>query len=189
MLDLQSLGFTKEELQDRVVDQICQQVLNGTGWDEDGNEVSRQSEFSRQINEAVRKQISASIDALAQKHVLPNVAQYIENLCLQETTEWGEKKKEPVTFLQYLVARAEAYLQEKVDSNGKGKSEGDSYGWSGKQTRITHLVHQHLAFSIEKAMKDALSIATGEIAKGIHETARLKLNEIAVGLKVSVATK
>ena len=185
MIDLQSLGFTKEELQERVIDQLCRQVLSGTVCDEYGNEIDTSSVFSKKLNELVKKKIDETINAIAEKHVLPNVASYIENLTITETNSWGEAKKAPVTFIEYLTQRAEAYMQEKVDNDGKSK--GESSFWNGgKQTRITYLIHHHLQYSIETAMKDALKTATGEIARGIHETARLKLNEIAASMKVSV---
>ena len=188
-IDIASLGFTKEELQERVIERICEQLLTGMEYDPDsGDEFQVASTFRRAIDARVKEQINATINAIAEREVLPNVASYIENLTLQETNTWGEKKGEPVTFTQYLVGRAQSYMQEEVSRDGKSKAESDSYSWSGtKQTRITYLIHQHLHYSIQTAMKDALQVATGEIAKGIHETARHKLNEIAASLKVQVS--
>lgn len=187
-IDLAALGFTQEELQNRVIDQIVERVLTGVYFDEDGDEVSRTSRFAAELNKKIQQRIDRTIDALAQKHVLPNVSQYIEDLTLQQTNQWGEKNGAPVTFVEYLVQRAQAYMQEEVNSSGKTRAE-DSYGFSGKQTRITYLIHQHLHYSIETAMKDSMNVATGEIARGLHETARLKLNEIAAGMKVAVTIK
>lgn len=189
-LDLASLGFTKEELQERVIDRICQNILATMEYDpESDSEYPIASKFQQAIKQRVEQKVNETISALAEKHVLPNVAQYIETLTIQQTNQWGEKRGEPVTFIEYLTQRAQDYMQEKVDWDGKSKAERSGYSWEGKQTRITHLINSHLHFSIESAMKDALKVATGEIAKGIHETARVKLNEIAASLKVSVTTK
>lgn len=189
--DLKSLGFTQEDLQERVIDRICENLLSSTEYSpDDGREYPVESRFKTAIDKRVKEQIDATINALAQKHVLPNVSQYIEELTIQQTNQWGEKKGSPVTFIEYLISRAQDYMREEVNSAGKSKAECDSYGWTGtKQTRITHLIHGHLHYSIETAMKDALKVATGEIARGIHETARLKLNEIAAGMKVAVTAK
>lgn len=189
-ITLESLGFTKEQLQDRVVDRICEQLLNGVGYDPDSDEeFTTASHFHRQMQGRIKERINETINAIAEREVLPNVAAYVENLTLQETNRWGEKTGEKITFIEYLVKRAEAYMQEKVDYNGKGKEEANGYSWSGTQTRITHLVNSHLHHSIETAMKDSLRVGLGEVAKGIHETARVKLNEIAAGMKVSVTPK
>ena len=186
-LTLESLGFTKEELQQRVINQLCEQFTTTVGYNPDDGDYPVETDFAKQIEKLVKNRIDETINAIAEKHVLPNVAQYVENLTLQETNKWGEKKGGNVTFIEYLIQRAEAYMKEKVDHNGKGKEE-TSYSWSGVQTRITYLVHEHLHFSIKTAMEQAMKEATGQVARGIHETARLKLNEIAAKLKVEVKT-
>lgn len=187
-INLKELGFTKEELQDRVIDRICQQVMSGVSYDEDGLPMERQSQFSRKLNERVAKQINDSIDKLAKKHVLPNVASYIEKLCLEETNKWGEKKGTKVTFIEYLVKRAEEYMQEQVNYEGKGKR-ADDYNFRGDQTRITFLVHDHLSNQIKIAMQDAMKVATSSIAIGIQETVKIKLAEVLGKLSVDVKTK
>lgn len=189
-MDLQQLGFTQEELQDRVVERICEQLLTSIEYDAEGDEYPASSRFQSAIKDLIKKRVDETISAMAERYVLPNVAKYIEELTLQQTNSWGEKKGEPVTFIEYLVGRAQAYMQEEVNHEGKSQKEAGNYGWSGaRQTRITHLINRHLQYSIETAMKNALNVATGEIAKGIHETAKIKLNEIASSMKVSVTTK
>lgn len=190
-IDLQTLGFSQEELQERVVERICDQLLTSMDYNPDSDEEQPvASRFQNAVKDLIKKRIDTTIEALAERYVLPNVAQYIEDLTIQQTNEWGEKRGTPMTFIEYLVQRAQAYMREEVNHDGKAKGEADSYGWSGsKQTRITYLIHKHLQYSIETAMKDALQVATGEVARGIHETARHKLNEIAAALKVSVETK
>ncbi len=78
-------------------------------------------------------------------------------------------------------------MTEKVDSSGKTKEESGSYSFSGTQTRVAHMIHRHLHFNIETAMKEALATANGSIVKGLEETVKLKLAEIAKALKVTVA--
>lgn len=187
-LTLESLGFTTEELQDRVVERIVEMYVSEIGYDDSGNEYSRKSGFATKLKEAVNKRVDDAIEKIIDEHILPNAATYVESITLQATNMWGEKKGASVTFIEYLVQRAESYLTEKVNYQGKAKEE-DSYSWSGTQTRITHLVHEHLHYSIEKAMKEALSVANKSIAGGIQEAVRIKLAEVTASLKVSVATK
>jgi hypothetical protein len=188
-IDIESLGFTKAELQKRLIDQLCERVLSRVSCDEDGEEVHNDSEFKRALDKAIKARIDETINAIAEKHVLPNVSTYIENLSLQETTKWGAAKGAPVSFTEYLVKRAEDYMLEKVDYEGKCKNEShNSSFWNGTQTRLTHLVHKHLHYSIESAMKNALSIANSAIAQGIQETVKIKLAEISKHLAVGIKT-
>jgi hypothetical protein len=187
-ITLEALGFTKDELQERVIERLCRQIMSGVSLDEDGEEWETDSTFARKLNERVKEQVDASINAIAEKHILPNVAQFIEGLALQETNKWGEKKGAQVTFVEYLIQRAEHYMNEQVDFQGRAKGQ-DSYSWKGTQTRLTHLVHEHLHYSIETAMKQALNIANGAITKGIQETVRIKLDEVAKALKLECKTR
>lgn len=188
-ITLESLGLTQDDIQERVIERLCEQVLSGKGWDEDGNEFYQDSKFKQQLDERIKKQVEENINAIAAKHVLPNVAQFVENLTLQETNKWGEKKGEKVTFVEYLVQRAEAYIQEQVDYDGKGKGEKDSYNWSARTTRIAYLVHQHLHYHIETAMKQALATANGAIVGGLEAAVKAALQQALAGLKVGVQTK
>lgn len=179
-MTLDELGFTKEELQERVIERLCDQIMGGAHLDD--------TRFRKDMDDRVRKYINETVDALGEKHVLPNVVSLIENMNLQATNSWGEKQGEPVTFIQYLVKRAEAYMQEPVDYQGKTKAQ-DSYNWSGKQSRMTYLIEKHLQFSIETAMKDSLKIANDSIAKGIEASVKMTMQKIVSGIQVGVSVK
>jgi hypothetical protein len=185
--DIESLGFSQEELQERVISKICETLLSSIEYDpEDGEEYPVASKFKNAIEARIKKQVDETINALAEKYVLPNVSAYIETLTLQQTNQWGEKQHVPVTFIEYLVKRAENYLQEKVSYDGKTKEESGGYSWNGTQTRVTHLIHVHLQHSIKIAMESALKVANNAIAGGIESAVKIKLGEITEKLKVEV---
>lgn len=188
-IDIQSLGFTQEELQQRVVDACVQRVFEITSMDEEGFEFTDQSPLAKRLEAAVRGAIDAKVSEIAEKHILPLTTKFIENVTLQETNKWGEKTGKSMTFIEYLIQRAEAYLLEDVDFQGRAKSAADSYSWKKAQTRLTHMVHEHLHYSIDSAMKTAVANANAVIVGGIQDTVKTKLGEIARALKVSVATK
>lgn len=185
---LESLGITSEELTNRIVDKCVEQLMTDVSFDEDGDEWRSRSAIAKQLDARIKKQIDDTVSALAEKYILPNVSTYIENLTLQTTNQWGEKKGQKLTFIEYLTQRAEDYMQEKVNFDGKTKSESSGFSWNGTQTRLTHMVHQHLHYSIDSAMKDALRVATSSITEGLQETCKVKLGEIAQKLKVEVKT-
>lgn len=188
-INLEELGISKEEVQDRVIDRICDQLLSSRVWNpESEEEYSQSSQFHREITKRVEERVKDNITAIAEKHLMPNVDSFIEGLILQQTNQWGEKVGQPVTFIEYLTQRAEAYMQEMVSFDGKPRGQ-DAYNWKGTQTRLTHLVNSHLHYSIETAMKEALKIANSAIATGIQETVKTKLAEISASLKISVMPK
>jgi hypothetical protein len=186
---LESLGISKDAIEQKLIEHLAQELLTEIQYNyDDDSEYRARSSLAKKLDALVKQHIDTTINALAEKHILPNVSNYIENLNLQTTNQWGEKKGAPVTFIEYLTQRAEDYMQEKVNYEGKPKSEAGGYSWSGTQTRITHMVHQHLHYSIETAMKQALQIATSGIASGLQETVKTKLSEVSQKLKVEVKT-
>ncbi len=187
LISIDALGITKEDLAVRVVDRIAEQMLSHLYSDPDGDETDEPTEFRRVIEKRVTARIDEAVDQIAAKNVLPNIAEYIENLCLQQTNKWGEAKGKKLTFIEYLIERAEAYLTEKVSYDGKAKGE-DHFSWTGTQTRVTYLVNKHLQYSIETAMKAALKDANSAIVEGLEETIKIKLNEVRKKLKVTVKT-
>ncbi len=187
-LNLESLGITKEEIQERVISRICETILTSMNMDEDGEEYAESSQFKKTVEQKCREHINATISKIAEQHILPNVSTFIETLALQETNSWGEKIGKPLTFIEYLASRADAYLRETVSSEGKSKGE-DSYSWTGRQPRLTYLVHKHLQYSIDTAMKSAVDQVNAAIVPALTETVKLKLGEISANLKTTVTTK
>lgn len=187
-IDLQALGITKEELQERVIERAVQRVFESKHYDEDGDYVA-DSPFAKKLQTAVKSAIDKKVAEIAEKHVLPMVGQMVENLTLQQTNGWGEKTGKSITFIEYLVQRADAYLREDVNFEGKGKTEANGYSWNKAQTRLTHLVHQHLHFAIESSMKDAVTKINAAIAPALADTVKTKLSEITKGLQVAIETR
>lgn len=185
-ISLAALGITEEQLIDRIVETTVQRLLTTVGLDEDGFEIESDSRLVRNLNELVKKLIDAKVEQLGDQYVKPVIAAGIESLVLQQTNAWGEKTGQPVTFIEYLVQRADAYMTEPVDYNGKAKGEGSSYDWRKHTTRVSHMIDAHLKYSIEVAMKQALADANASIAKGIAEAVRIALANVQEKLKVEV---
>lgn len=188
-ITLESLGLSQEDIAERVVDRIVDRLLNSYVADEDDEDVATSSKYMTNLQELVHKKINESVENIAAKHVLPNIETYLEGLCLQETNSWGEKKGKPVTFIEYLVQRAEAYMLEEVNYEGKSKGQNGSYSWSKSGTRISYLVNQHLQYSIQTAMQNALKDANSHIVGGLEQAIKIKLAEVQNSIKVGVTVK
>jgi hypothetical protein len=182
------LGLSRSELQELVVARLCADVTTTRTYDEDGDECTVESSLRRDLAKAVREAIDAKVEAIAEEHVLPRVAELVEGVTLQATNRWGEKRGEAKTFIEYMTERAVEYLNEKVNYDGKSRAESRSSYFEGEQTRITYLVHKHLQYSIETAMKKAYKPANEQIAEALKKTAEIQLRQIADKLKVSVTT-
>lgn len=187
-IDYQALGFTQEELQERVVQRIADSLLNSEHGDDEGRGYRTDSEFKKKLDEKIREGIDAAVVRVADAHVLPNVIALVEGAVLQETNKWGEKRGEPKTFIEYLTERADAYIREPVDYQGKPKS-GDSYNWRANGTRIAYMIDQHLQYQISTAMEGAVKSANESIKGGILEAVKIALGQIQAGLKLSVEVK
>jgi len=185
---LELFGFTKEELQERLLDRLVERFATAVSIDDEGDEYRKPSPIALKLQELVKKTVEATIAKVAEKHLLPNVKTYVETLTLQETNKWGEKTGKKLTFTEYLVERAESYMTEKVNHEGKAKDEVNGYSWNPSQTRVAHMIHQHLQYSISSAMERALKSANSKIVEGLVETVKIQLAEVEKKLKVRIET-
>ncbi len=186
-IDLKALGITEEDLIARIVDSTVSRMLDSIGYDEDGDEFVDNSRMATRLTEIVQKMIDAKVQALADTHVKPLIASRLESLVLQQTNKWGEKTGQPVTFIEYLTQRAEVYMAEPVDINGKTQNE-DRYNWRQYSTRVAHMMEKYLATSIRIAMEQALKDANASISKGLAEAVKIALADAQAKLKVDVRT-
>jgi hypothetical protein len=182
-LDLDALGITREEVIDRVVTKITEIVM-AQEVVEEGARYMADSDLAETLQTHVKNQIDAKVAELAEKFVLPDVGTLIENFTLQRTNDWGEKTGAKTTFVEYLVQRADAYIKEPVDFDGK-VPDRNSYS-KATQTRIAYMIEKHLHYHIGRAMESALQNANSAIAEGLLATVKLKLQEAMAGLSVAV---
>ena len=185
-IDLEALGMTQEDLQQKVVAHLAHDIMTTTCMDDEGQQYDRNSEFGKKLHEAVRETIDKRVNQIAEDHVAPRIAEMIDEMVLTKTNEWGEKKDEPLTFTEYLVSRAEQYMTEEVDYEGKTRRQVHGYSWKADQTRLAHMINKHLHYAIESAAKEIVKGANEVLVKGLAETVKLKLEEIKEKLVIQV---
>ena len=185
---LSDLDLTKEELRDRIIEKLTRDLLSDTlAGDDDGlHEVP--SAFAKKVEEVVVKAIDARVQALGDQHVIPKVAEIVENLTIQRTNEWGEKKGKPFSFVEYLIDRANTYMQEQVNSSGESQAQSrDGYNWRASTTRIVYAVNKHLHDHMEAALKQALSQANSAVSLGLEKAVKMALAEVSSKLSIKVS--
>lgn len=186
---LESLGITAEDLTNRIVDKAVDDLLNSTGYDPEGDsEIRYASRFQKEISARVQKAVDQKIGDLAAEHLIPRVGEMIENANMQKTNQYGENKGPQMTFKEYIASRAEVYMSEDVDFNGKSKTEsGDSYQWRNCGPRLTVLMRMYIHDTLEKSAKAAVTDVNTVIAKNIAKAAQDAIAAATSALKVSVA--
>lgn len=186
---LEALGISPDELGNRIVDQCVEALLSSSGFDPDTEEETRyESRFKREIERRIQQAVDDKIAALAAEHLIPRVGELIEQADMQKTNGYGEKKGPSMTFKEYIAHRAEVYMSEDVDINGKSKAEGgDSYSWRSCGPRLTVLMRNYIRDTMEAAAKAAVTDVNKVIAKNIEKAARDAIASATATLKVSVA--
>lgn len=193
-ITIESLGITPAELLERVVDKLAGTLMAAyvpVSPDPESDEEileEHKSPFMRMLEEKVRAKVDQSVEEIAGRNVLPNVAAFIENYCLQETNRWGEKTGQAMTFTEYLAQRAEHWITEPVNYNGKTKAE-DGYSWSKAQTRIAYMIDKHLQYSIKIAIDAALKDFNSTLSGGLTATVKAQLDEALNKMNVKVGPK
>lgn len=189
LFNLESLGITKEDLITRLVDKIAEDALTESGVDEWGDFGGRETTLARMIDARIKTSIDAAVSAQFEKHVASNVESYIEGFTIKSTNTYGEAIGKTLTFTEYLVKRADEYMVEKVDFEGKTAAESRGFSHNAAQTRITYLVDKYLHHKISIAAQETLGGILVHITDGLTETARIKLAEAAKNLTITVKTK
>lgn len=177
--ELEELGLTEQDVLNKLVDRLVDRFSGGD------DEVT--TSFGNKLDAAVRGQIDKRIDAALSKHVLPKIKTMIDDVCLQETNQWGEKRGKKLTFIEYLTQRADSYIREPVNYNGKPQGE-DSYNWKQSGTRISYMIHEHLQYAISRAMTDALGNVNSSVRKGLEEAVKVALANIKVKVDTKIET-
>lgn len=182
-MELSELGLSQGQLQELVVDKIVQQLLYRGEEDDEG--YACRSDFHKELRSKIKEKAISTVAELAKKYVLPVVQEDIKALLIEKTNNYGEKKGETTTFVEYMVERAKAYMADEVDNVGRSRAECSSWR-GGNQKRLVYLLNKHLSDAIEQVIKTVLKDANDLLAEGVEETVKLKLVEIKDKFSVKV---
>ena len=192
----EQIGMDQAELQERVVQGLVEKILGenrNNDCDEDGEYYPR-GRVMKEVNALIEAAIKTSVEKIGDEHVYPMADKLITDHIFQKTTTWGEKKGEPLTFVEYLVKRAEEYLAEDVDEKGHSHRElqSNAYSqrdWKSVGSRLVTMVDKTLTEKMRESMNAAAEDINITLAECLADTAKTKLREIAKVIKVEVKTK
>ena len=181
---LAELGLTPEEAEAKILDRIVSRILAGDG---DADECPYRGEFEEKLRKQAQAAIDAKVEEIGEKFVVPAVHKLVDEVTLRETNKWGEVAgKKSFTFKEYLVERAKRYCTQPVDIDGK-PADPRRYGSNQKQSRIAHLIDQHLYFAIEKAIKEQAKEFNDRLQEGLNETLKIQLQDFMKSVRVRVS--
>jgi len=161
---LESLGMTQECLQERVIEHIANAILDGTADD------FYHDQIEKDLKKLLADRIDEKITAIAEKSLYPHIDSTIEGFLVQQTNAYGEAKGEAKTFTEYLCGKAEEYLTEPLDNNGRTKEEckrGD-HSWYDRDPHPSRIV-RHVDSYLRGRVEDAMKVATNSVGKVLQE--------------------
>jgi len=144
---LKTLGLDKTELQDRLIDALCERVLSG-------------QRLPTALRGKLWEAIDLKTDELMATHVAPMVAELLEGLAFQRTNTYGDPTGEKYTLREYIVREAQAWLNKPIDA------QGHEQGYANDRTlpRGVRLVR--------KAIDEAMTAAVADLASAIADSAK-----------------
>lgn len=186
-ISLESLGLTVEQMQDRLIEAMIDRFLTSTVSDEDGEPVIVASHFRTAIQNSITQRVDETVERLIAPALEGSITSYIDQFKIAQTNAFGEARREPESITEYIVRRAQEYLTEGVDWQGKSKKEKgrDSYNHRDETTRVAFLIDKRLNEEIEKAMKEALANANTAITNGLKSAVAFELDKLNAKLKAA----
>lgn len=172
---LEALGISAESLHQKIVEHAVEELLGDRDYD-----------LVDEIRFAVKAAINEAVDKLAEEEIRPRIAELIDTTTFQETNGYGEPKKDPQTFREYLISRAESFMTEQVNFKGKTKKE-DGYSFNAAQSRVTYMIDKHIQYTMETSVEAALKSINSQLSKGIGDTVTLILKQTLDKVKVKVS--
>ena len=169
------LGLDKEKIEGLIVDRAIETFAG-------------MKEIRPTFAKKTKELMDAEIERIGNEAVAPVIRAMIEAECLQKTNSWGEKVGPGLTFKEYLVHRADAYMREPVDYEGKPRT-ADSYQFKASGERLAMMIDKYIHYTIESAVKTALAGLNDALGGALAATVKIKLKEVLDALQVNIKVK
>lgn len=190
-MDLADLGMTQDELQQRVVASCADRLLTTFSVDDENVAYPRESKLKAAIKAEVWERIRKTVERNCEDEFQPRVDAYFESLLVPCTNKFGEKKGEPMTFMEYVTAAIDKYLAEAVDKDGRSREEASSRGVSFRKhrTRLEHVVDVQLTDRIHDLTKEAVQNISQTAGDRLIDAVKAELDRLSSSLTVAIKAK
>lgn len=199
-ITLEALGLDTEKLTALVVAEAVEQLLNakdpgpkGDGLLAEGH-LYPYEDFATRIIELAKQRADERVDELGATHIVPRVDEFIATLVLAQTNKWGEKQGKPMTIVEFLVARCDAYMREDVDSDGNSEADcrrtGRSWGHANyRQPRMTQMIDKYMKTHMQEAVRQILDSGGAHLKENIEKTFKSALASVVQDFQVTIKAK
>lgn len=178
---LKILGITPEKIMEMAVEKLI------SGMREHYDDEYIEQRAARTFKEELQRKIDDAVSAFLDKQLEPVLKGAVSTLILQPTNHYGERKGEPIPFVEYVTKRASEWLGEPVD--GEGRAGRDSYGGGTKQPRLMWAFDKYFGYQMQAAIKSVLDASLqslgGSLAKMVEEHTRKLTAVVKVSLQES----
>jgi hypothetical protein len=148
---LEQLGISKEEILNRLTEQILQGGLAEEGFEH----------AKREILKGYKEGIEKAIH-----HVISEACAEALTMEFQPVNIWGEKTGAPTTVRDLFVKKCQDWWTQKVDSSGNPTT--DSFG--NKKTMVQHHAERAVSEIVSGEMKAELSTVVASAKSALAES-------------------
>lgn len=182
-ISIEDLGITQEELQARVVDQLCHEI---TGRYDDESEYSYFSENSikAKMREYLKEIVDKKIREVVDEKVLANFEKYLQELIIKPASRWGEKEGSPVSIEDYIEKTISLTLAEEVDDQGRERDSSSYSYYSSTRPRLKYLIERKISAEIKASFDSVLVDVKASLQSHIEEMVKSKLNKTDISFDV-----
>lgn len=163
-MDINLIGIEKAII-DRAVEQIAEQFSDPNHEINTSIQEEARKLIIKRVNEAIEKEVSATIDRGLEAIVFPT------------TNCYGEKKKPDRTLREFIAELVKETFEEKLDSEGRPTKDS----WYNKPENCR--VHRVIKQAIENTIREDVTNASRQIHQSINhylgEFVKQQLNEAA----------
>lgn len=167
---LKMLGITRKDILDRLVDKLAEELLSESHEDNGGG-------LAIAVEKELQKRMSDAVSSALANITAPTIAEAIKTFKLTETNTWGEPKKEPKTFTEYLMDHAKEFLAQPVKYNGETDT---GYSSDKKHTRLVFLAKQSVEKEVLEAVKKMFLEAHQTINAGLMAAIRSEMSNLLI---------
>ena len=194
---LQDIGLTQEELQDRVVEHIadqmidqvlinlCEEPVEADSGDEESTKRPKKpaagvrrrmrTEFVQRVKKRVNERFDAEIDQLVASVTQAEVKTVVDNFMLHPTNAYGETKGSPMTLTEYVVRRVKKILKEPTT---KSSTSIRSHKTTG--VNIDTAIRDYVTQIMQANVNDVAAELNAHMKESMLEVSRMVADKIKI---------
>lgn len=187
-LTCEDFGLTQEQMLERLIDTMADRLFGEAidrDLDDEEYQVSNRQQVITALNTRIKEEIDKQVNAIFDQHILGKIDELLTKLVIPQTNKYGEPKREPLTLIEYITEKSEAWLEEPVNWKGKSKKE-EAYSWSKDTTRLMYAVNKNLEDVLNRVVNDGAKEVQGAFAEQVKNAVADAVTRLTLSVKTDV---